>query len=99
MRGGTGQPPGEQRASRIIATPIWEKLPSGLPGGRNAPIDPKAVAAAGVPLGEPGQAQDIADGVLFLASDASRHMTGAELVIDGGLMAGRAGNLAAPPTR
>lgn len=84
----------------IIATPIWEKLPAGLGAdGRNAPIDPQALAAAGVPLGEPGQAQDIADGVLFLASDASRHMTGAELVIDGGMTAGRTGNLAAAPTR
>jgi NAD(P)-dependent dehydrogenase (short-subunit alcohol dehydrogenase family) len=79
----------------IIETPIWEKLPAGLSGGRNAPIDAQALAAAGVPMGQPGQAQDIADGVLFLASDASRHMTGAELVIDGGMTAGRAGSLAA----
>lgn len=79
----------------IIETPIWEKLPAGLPGGRNAPIDARAIAATGVPMGEPGQPQDIADGVLFLASDASRHMTGAELVIDGGMTAGRVGNLAA----
>jgi NAD(P)-dependent dehydrogenase (short-subunit alcohol dehydrogenase family) len=77
----------------IIETPIWEKLPAGL-AGRNAPIDPRKVAAAGVPLGEPGRPQDVADGVLFLASDASRHMTGAELVIDGGITAGRTGNLA-----
>ena len=78
----------------IIETPIWEKLPAGLSGGRNAPIDARVLAAAGVPMGEPGQAQDIADGVLYLASDAARHVTGAELVIDGGMTAGRVGSLA-----
>lgn len=81
----------------IIETAIWEKMPAGAGGGagggRNAPIDPRQVAAASVPLGEPGQPQDIADGVLFLASDASRHMTGSELVIDGGMTAGRVGSL------
>lgn len=75
----------------IIETPIWGKLPEGGSEDRNTPLDAKALAAAGVPLGVPGQAQDIADGVLFLASDASRHMTGAELVIDGGMTAGRPG--------
>ena len=43
-----------------------------------------------MPLGLAGEAQDIADGVLFLASDLARYMTGSELVIDGGLMAGAA---------
>ena len=52
---------------------------------RNTPIDPREVAKAGVPLGRAGQAQDIANGVLFLASDASSYVTGAELVIDGGM--------------
>jgi NAD(P)-dependent dehydrogenase (short-subunit alcohol dehydrogenase family) len=46
------------------------------------------VAKAGVPLGKAGQAQDIANGVLFLPSDASNYMTGAELVIDGGMTGG-----------
>ena len=39
------------------------------------------------PLGRVGQPEDIAYGVLFLASDESSFMTGSELVIDGGLTA------------
>jgi hypothetical protein len=43
--------------------------------------DPHELARLGVPLGQAGAAQDIANGVLFLASDVLRHMIGAELVI------------------
>ncbi len=39
------------------------------------------------PLGRLGTAEDVAHGVLFLASDESSFMTGSELVIDGGLTA------------
>jgi NAD(P)-dependent dehydrogenase (short-subunit alcohol dehydrogenase family) len=46
------------------------------------------VAKTGVPFGRAGQAQDIANGVLFLASDASSYMTAAELVIDSGMTGG-----------
>lgn len=39
------------------------------------------------PLGRVGTSEDVAYGVLFLASDESSFMTGSELVIDGGLTA------------
>ena len=39
------------------------------------------------PVGRPGQPEDIANGVLFLASDEASFVTGAELVIDGGFTA------------
>lgn len=73
----------------IIATPIWEKIPTGAQGNRsNAPIDPRERAAATVPLPRVGEAQDIANGVLFLCTDLANYMTGQELVIDGGMTAG-----------
>jgi len=79
----------------IIGTEIWEKMPAGTGDiRRNAAIDPRAVAEGSVPTGKLGTPQDIADGVLYLASDASRYVTGSELVIDSGLMAGRVGSLA-----
>lgn len=39
-----------------------------------------------IPLtdGEPGKAEDVGELVLFLASDASKHITGTEIWIDGG---------------
>jgi 3(or 17)beta-hydroxysteroid dehydrogenase len=40
-----------------------------------------------LPVGHMGRQQDIGGGVLFLASDESNFMTGAELIIDGGLSA------------
>ncbi len=40
-----------------------------------------------VPLGRYGTSEDIAYGVLYLASDEAAFMSGAELVIDGGYTA------------
>lgn len=38
-----------------------------------------------IPMGEFGQPADIAQAVLYLASDESRHVTGTQLVVDGGM--------------
>ncbi len=38
-----------------------------------------------VPMGHMGEAWDVANAALFLASDESRYVTGIELVVDGGL--------------
>lgn len=54
------------------------------------PPDPTQLAAmmhAMCPLGRIGEADEIAFGALFLASDEASYVTGSELVIDGGMTA------------
>ncbi|MBS0409334.1 MAG: glucose 1-dehydrogenase [Proteobacteria bacterium] len=67
----------------IIETPIWEAIVP--PGGANTPPDLDAMSSMAVPLGVKGVPADIANGVLWLASDESRYVTGMEMVIDGGM--------------
>ena len=47
----------------------------------------RALSESKIPLGRIGSIEDVALGVLFLVSDESSFVTGAELVIDGGLTA------------
>lgn len=69
-----------------IRTPMLENLFAATAAQVNAPLaDVEAQFRSRIPMGEFGTPEDIANGVLFLASDESRHMTGAQLVIDGGM--------------
>jgi NAD(P)-dependent dehydrogenase (short-subunit alcohol dehydrogenase family) len=56
----------------------------------NATPDPAAARKALEvlhPVGHLGEPEDVAYGVLYLASDEAKFITGAELVIDGGYTA------------
>jgi 3(or 17)beta-hydroxysteroid dehydrogenase len=46
-----------------------------------------AKLARQVPIGHIGEPNDVAYGILYLASDESKFMTGAELILDGGISA------------
>ena len=68
----------------FVDTPILDGI------SRNAGI-PKDVVmgklARQVPLGRVGEPDDVANGVVYLASNESKFMTGAELKLDGGISA------------
>ena len=42
-----------------------------------------------IPMGRIGEPEDIADVIMFLASNGARYMTGQVVVVDGGLLVGR----------
>ena len=47
----------------------------------------RAAVIADTPLGRMGLPSELANGILFLASDEASFVTGAELAIDGGYLA------------
>lgn len=78
----------------VVDTPAWSKHgPDEVGHSRHAAagshvLDPHEVAKTVVPLGVACSAEEVADTVRFLASHAARHITGAEIAIDGGMTAG-----------
>jgi NAD(P)-dependent dehydrogenase (short-subunit alcohol dehydrogenase family) len=48
-------------------------------------VDPHTQSRPGVPLGRPGSAHEVAAVVAFLATPAASYVTGASLVVDGGM--------------
>jgi gluconate 5-dehydrogenase len=56
------------------------------PNQRWAPLNPEIIKTFRnlIPAGDFGQPEDLGPLAVYLASDASRYMTGAALVIDGG---------------
>jgi NAD(P)-dependent dehydrogenase (short-subunit alcohol dehydrogenase family) len=72
----------------VISTPL---VHGGIPGGKEV-LDPLLAKAQA--LGRAGQAEDIANMAMFLASDEASWVTGAAMVVDGGFTAGTPFSLA-----
>lgn len=69
-----------------ILTPMWDAM---LGEGEARELAIKAVAQD-IPLNRMGEAKDVAYAALYLASDESKYVTGIELNVDGGILAGSA---------
>ena len=80
------QPAHDQRRRQSDQRPSHQR-PQGRPFQRGAPHRHQREANARIPLGRTAKPEEIAYGVLYLASDESSFVTGSELVIDGGAIA------------
>ena len=63
-----------------IITPLFRKLAA----EKDSFEESVAKESMTIPLGRMGMPEDIANGILYLASDESSYVTGSELIIDGG---------------
>ncbi len=66
-----------------IITPLFKNLAAKTPQGVEGSIKQEGER---IPMGRMGMPEEIASGILFLASDESSYITGLELIIDGGMI-------------
>jgi 3alpha(or 20beta)-hydroxysteroid dehydrogenase len=64
-----------------------------LPAG----FDPEAGGHFRFPVGRRGEMRDVANAILFLASDESSFFTGGDFILDGGITAGQVVDVPGPP--
>jgi NAD(P)-dependent dehydrogenase (short-subunit alcohol dehydrogenase family) len=69
----------------LMDTPLVRRLADRYAAGDREGMIAKRRAQ--VPMGHMGDAWDVANAALFLASDEARYITGAEILVDGGLTA------------
>ena len=69
----------------IIATQMVDRIGAQLAKLNNVAVEEAMRASrARIPFGEPGRPEDVADLILFLASDEAQYITGSEFSVDGG---------------
>ncbi|WP_309604519.1 glucose 1-dehydrogenase [Phenylobacterium sp.] len=72
------------RCNSVHPGVIWTNMQAGAGNGSRTNAD---TMAAGLPLGRVGEPRDIANCILYLASDESDYVTGAEFTVDAGMTA------------
>lgn len=72
------------RCNSVHPGVIWTNMQS---GARSGDKEAGRAATAGMPISRLGEPEDIANCILYLASDESSYITGTEFTVDGGMTA------------